>query len=98
MQHNSQRMFGHPGGMIGKGRKEKTYLLALSMPDETRQPNAVAEVVQLNRDLGIHRHGRNLPARKFSEHAVNTEIEKATLTHCALPTTNGHRKYMLEFD
>jgi hypothetical protein len=98
MQNNGQRMFGHSGGMLGQGRKEKTHLLPLSMSNEARQPNAVAEIMQFDRDPGIHRHRRNLPDWKFGEHAMNTEIEEATLTHGALPTTNGNRKHMREFN
>ncbi len=75
MENDGQRMFGHSGGMLGKGRKEKTHLLPLSMSNEARQPNAVAEVMKFDRDLGIHRNLRNLPDWKFGEHAMHTEIE-----------------------
>jgi hypothetical protein len=81
--------------MIGKGRKQKAHLLALAVPDEARQPNAIPKIMQLDRDLGIHRHRRNLSLGKFNEHPLNTEVEHATLTNCALPTTNGNRKRLL---
>jgi hypothetical protein len=68
------------------------------MPDESWQPNAIAEIMQFDRDLGIHRHGRNLAMRKFDEHALDTEIENATLTNRALPTSNGYRKHLVGFN
>jgi hypothetical protein len=84
--------------MIGKGREKKAHLLPLAVTDEARQPNAVTEVMQFDRDLGIHRHGRNLAMRKFDEHALDTEIENATLTNRALPTSNGYRKHLVGFN
>ena len=83
--------------MIGKGRKQKAHLLALAVPDKTRQPNAIPKIMQFDRDLGIHRHGRNLSLRKFDKHPLNTEVEHATLTNRALSTTNGNRKHLLGF-
>jgi hypothetical protein len=98
MQNDGQRVFGGSDGIIGQGREKKAHLLAHAVTDEARQPNAVAEIMQFDRDLGIHKHGRNLILGKFDEHALNTEIEKATLTNRTLPTTNGNRKHLLGFD
>jgi hypothetical protein len=98
MKNDGQWMFDCPGGMIGEGREQKSHFLALAMPDEARQPNAVAEVMQLDRDLGIRMHRRNLPVGKFDEHALDAKIEHATLTHCALPATNGYGKHLVKFN
>jgi hypothetical protein len=98
MQNDGQWVFSRSGGMIGKGLEQKSHLPALAVPDETRQPNAVAEIMQFDRDFGIHKHGGNLAMGKFDQHALNAEIENATLTNRALPPTNGNRKYLFGHD
>ena len=98
MQNDGQWVFGGSGGVIGQGREQKSHLLAHAVPDKARQPNAVSEVMQFDKNLGVHMHGRNLILGKFDKHTLNTEIEKATLTNRTLSTTNGNRKYLLGFD
>jgi hypothetical protein len=45
MQNKGQWVFSTSGGMIGKSLKQKTHFPALAVPDEARQPNAVAKVM-----------------------------------------------------
>jgi len=84
--------------MIGQSREQKAHLLALAMPNEPRQPDAVTEVMQFDRHLGPRTHGRNLAVGKFDKHALRAEIEHTALTDRALPTTNGHWKHLGRFD
>ena len=98
MQNNGQWVLGPSRGMIGQGGEQKSHLLALAMPDKSRQPNAVAEVMQLDRHLGPRTHGRNLVVGKLNEHALRTEIEHTALTHRVLSKTNGYRKHLVGFD
>lgn len=98
MQNDGQWVLGPSRGMIAQGGKQKSHLLALAMPDKSRQPNAVAKVMQFDRHLGTLQHRRNLVVGKFNEHALRTEIEHTALTHRVLPTTNGYRKHLVGFD
>lgn len=98
IQDEGQWVPGRSRGIIGQGWEQKAHFLPLAMPDEARQPDAVTEVLQLDRHLGPRTNGRNFVARKFHEHALRTEIEHTALTHRALPTTNGHRKHLVGVD
>lgn len=52
MQNDGQWVLDCSRGMVGQGRERKSHLLALAVPDKSRQPNAVAEVMQFDRHLG----------------------------------------------
>lgn len=52
MQNDGQWVLGRSRGMAGQGREQKSHLLALAVPDKSRQPNAVAEVLQFDGHLG----------------------------------------------
>src|SRR5680860_587565 len=98
MQKNSQWVLGPSRGVIAQGGKQKSHLLSHAMPDKSRQPNAVTEVMQFDGHLGPPQHRRNLVVGKFNEHALRTEIEHTALTHRVLSTTNGYRKHLVGFD
>ncbi|GJL69033.1 MAG: hypothetical protein NPIRA06_16680 [Nitrospirales bacterium] len=91
MQNDGEWVLGPSCGMIGQGGEQKSHLLALAMPDKSRQPNAVTEVMQFDGHLGPSQHWRDLIVGKFNEHALMTEIEHTTLTHRVWSTTNGYR-------
>jgi hypothetical protein len=98
MQNNGQWVFGRSGGMCGQCREQKSHLPAVTVPDEARQPNTVAKVMQLDGNPGIHSHRRHLTVGKFDEHALDTQIESPAMTHGTLSTTNGNRKHLVELD
>lgn len=52
MQNDGQWVLDCSRGMVGQGREQKSHLLALAVPDKSRQPNAIAEVMQFDRHLG----------------------------------------------
>jgi hypothetical protein len=45
MQNDGQWVLGRSRGMVGQGLEQKSHFLALAVPDKSRQPNAVAEVI-----------------------------------------------------
>ena len=97
MQNNGQWVLGPSSGMIAQSGKQKSHLLALAMPDKSRQPNAVTEVMQFDGHLGPPQDRRDLVVGKFHEHALRTEIEHTALTQRVLSTTNGYRKHLVGF-
>lgn len=60
MEHDSQRVLDLAFGLVGQSRKMEAYFVAHAMSDKSRQPNAIAKVMEFDGHSGIHRDWRHL--------------------------------------